>query len=278
MDFAGVVEAAPADPQYRFRKGDRVYGSVFGAFAEWIAIDAYGPLAKGVRLVPRTWSGAEACAVGASGAISLGAFYRVGQTSALAGQWCLVTGATGGLGVIAVQVARALGMKVVALSGGEEKSAMLTRIGVDAVVDYREKGWEKKVLEVSGGVSVVYDAVGMVEESLRCCGFAGTVVVVGFAGRGGKMEKLQVNRILLKGAGVVGYRFGEHGRRDPAAAAQIWADFDAMVESGAIRPVVYHQSYHGLDDIRRALEDMEQHKTWGRAVVNMPDQQTAAKL
>jgi len=83
---------------------------------------------------------------------------------------------------------------------------MLKSVGVDACVSYKEKAWEKKVQDISqGGVSVVYDAVGMVESSLRCCKFGGTVVIVGFAGRGGDMEKLKVNRILLKGAGVVGY-------------------------------------------------------------------------
>jgi NADPH:quinone reductase-like Zn-dependent oxidoreductase len=201
MDFAGIVQSAPANSD--FQKGDNVYGSYFGAFAEYIALDVRNGIG-GVRRVPKRWSNAEACAVGASGAISLGCFYRAGKITT--GDWVLVTGASGGLGVIAVQVAKALGAKVIALVGSEDKADMLKSVGVDACVSYKEKAWEKKVQDISqGGVSVVYDAVGMVESSLRCCKFGGTVVIVGFAGRGGDMEKLKVNRILLKGAGVVGY-------------------------------------------------------------------------
>jgi NADPH:quinone reductase-like Zn-dependent oxidoreductase len=201
MDFAGIVEHSPTSSQ--LKAGDNVYGSYFGAFAEYIAIDVKGG-AGSVRRVPKKWTNAEACAVGASGAISLGCFYRAGKIQR--GDWILVTGASGGLGVIAVQVAKALGAKVIALVGNEEKGNMLKGVGVDACVSYKEKGWETKVQEISdGGVSVVYDAVGMVESSLRCCRFGGTVVIVGFAGRGGDMEKLKVNRILLKGAGVAGY-------------------------------------------------------------------------
>jgi len=97
-------------------------------------------------------------------------------------------------------------------------------------------------------------------------------VVVGFAGRGGVMEKLQVNRVLLKAAGVVGYRFGEQARQDPKAAAGIWSQFDTMVESGEIKPVVYDQPYQGFQDVSRALQDMEERKVWGRAVVTIVDQ------
>jgi NADPH2:quinone reductase len=80
-------------------------------------------------------------------------------------------------------------------------------VEVDAVLRYDEAGWEKEVLEASGGkgVDVVFDTVGLVEKSLRCLRYGGRVVVAGFAGREGKMEKVAMNRILLKGAAVLGY-------------------------------------------------------------------------
>lgn len=200
MDFAGTIVSASIES--KVKAGDSVYGSYFGAFTEYITLDEKS--AGGIRKVPKGWTNQEACAVGASGAISLGCFYRAGLIKK--DDWVLVTGASGGLGVIAVQVAKALGAKVIALVGNDEKAKVLKNVGIDACVSYNEEDWEKKVLDVSdGGVSVVYDAVGLVERSLRCCRFGGTVVIVGFAGRGGDMEKLKVNRILLKGAGVVGY-------------------------------------------------------------------------
>jgi NADPH:quinone reductase-like Zn-dependent oxidoreductase len=203
MDFAGTVILAPQESEYV--KGDRVYGSHFGAFAEFVGIDIRNRTGS-IRKVPRHWTNEEACAVGASGAISLGCFLRAGGIKK--DDWVLVTGASGGLGVIACQIARAMGGKVIALVGDEagEKASVLKQVGVEAFVSYNEKGWESKVQEISGGgVAIVYDGVGMVERGLRCCKFGGTVVVVGFAGRGGDMEELKVNRILLKGAGVIGY-------------------------------------------------------------------------
>jgi NADPH:quinone reductase-like Zn-dependent oxidoreductase len=204
-DFAGTIVATP--PGYsKFKLGDQVYGSYFGVFATYVAVN---PGLGSIRLIPSQWSPAQACAVGSSGAISLGAFLRAGPLPH--GSWALVTGATGGLGVQAVQVARALGLKVIALVGSEPgKAEMLKSIGAEATVLYQKDDWEKDVHRITGGqgVSVVYDAVGLVEKGLRCCGFGGTVVVVGFAGRGGQMELLKVNRVLLKGAGVIGYVSG----------------------------------------------------------------------
>lgn len=200
-DFAGILVCVPTEEPTNLKVGDRVYGSFFGAFAEYIAVHAR---LGSVRRVPKGWSLGEACAVGSAGAISLGCFLRGPPFKK--GEWVLVTGASGGLGVAACQVAKALGARVIGLVGDEEKAGILRGIGVDACVDYKKVKWEQEVLRISdGGVALVYDGVGMVESGLRCCRFGGSVVIVGFAGRGGEMENLKVNRILLKGAGVLGY-------------------------------------------------------------------------
>jgi NADPH2:quinone reductase len=266
MDFAGIVTVAPISSS--FQKGDKVYGSAFGAFAEYVALD----LSKGnsgVRKVPKSWTSRDACSVGASGSTSLGSFQRGGGIKK--GSWVLVTGATGGLGVMACQIAKAHGGRVVAIVGKEkEKSDMLKRIGVEACVRYDEPGWEERVKEVTGGgVDIVYDAVGMVESCLKCCAYGGRVVVVGFAGRDGDIENIRANRILLKSAAVMGYRFGEHGRQAPEQAAQVWKDFDRMVEEGVIEAVVYKEHYEGLDDVPRAMLDLAERRVWGRAVIEV---------
>jgi NADPH:quinone reductase-like Zn-dependent oxidoreductase len=199
-DFAGIIVSVPHSHR-DFRAGESVYGSYFGAFAEYIAVH---PGFRSIRRVPTDWSSAEACAVGSSGAISLGALLRAGPIKK--GEWVLVTGASGGLGIIACQIVRALDARVIALVGKDEKAEVLKNVGVEACVKYTQSNWEQEVLKISeGGVTVVYDAVGLVEQGLRCCKFGGSVVVVGFAGRGGDMERLKVNRVLLKGAGVLGY-------------------------------------------------------------------------
>jgi NADPH2:quinone reductase len=201
-DFAGVVVRLPQSGT-SLTIGDRVYGSHFGAFAEYISIDP--KVGSGsIRKVPKVWTSAEACAVGSSGATSLGCFLTAGGIQK--GSWILVTGASGGLGIIACQIAKARGAKVIALVGDDEKREVLRRLGVDACVSYTKKAWEREVFDITrDGVDLVYDAVGMVESSLKCCKFGGKVVIVGFAGRGGQMEEVKMNRILLKGAAVIGY-------------------------------------------------------------------------
>lgn len=85
---------------------------------------------------------------------------------------------------------------------------MITEIGADGVVDYNEKDWEEKVRAMTAdgeGVDVVYDGIGAVTSGIKCLRYRGRLVIVGFAARGGKMEAVQANRILLKGISVIGY-------------------------------------------------------------------------
>jgi NADPH2:quinone reductase len=123
------------------------------------------------------------------------------------GEIVLVHAAAGGLGVVAVQIARAMGARVIGTVGSTEKVGVVRKLGVDIVIRYDEPAWEKKVLKATGGegVDVVFDTVGLVEKSLRCLRYGGRIVVAGFAGLDGNMEKVAMNRILLRGAVVLGY-------------------------------------------------------------------------
>jgi NADPH:quinone reductase len=114
---------------------------------------------------------------------------------------------------MAVQIAKAVGARVIATAGSKEKLLVAKRFGADVVVDYSVNGggdqgkwWDDVLRETGGrGVDVVFDAVGLVGDSLRCLRPKGRVLVVGYAGREGKLEKLVVNRVLLKQAVVIGY-------------------------------------------------------------------------
>lgn len=199
-----------------FRPGARVFGSSLGSFAEHICVDE-----RNVRHVPSQWTNAEACksmlhpssrdltqvgAVGASGAISWGALIKVAKVKV--GETVLILGASGGLGVMAIQIAKAIGAKVIAVVGDEEKARVVREIGADGVVDYRQPGWEdevKALTDDSEGVDVVYDAIGKIENGLKCLRYRGRLVIVGFAARGGEMERIPANKILLKSATVHGY-------------------------------------------------------------------------
>lgn len=113
------------------------------------------------------------------------------------GEICLVHAAAGGVSLTAVQIAKALGAIVIATCS-PSKFGVAKRFGADYTVDYTRKEWTEEVKKIckglkKGGVDVVYDSVGKVEESLRVVGWGGRILVIGFAG--GKIEKVAMNRV-----------------------------------------------------------------------------------
>jgi NADPH:quinone reductase-like Zn-dependent oxidoreductase len=266
-EFAGIVTSSPKSSA--FRRGTKVFGGGLGSYAESICVPE-----SAVRRVPERWSLAEACAVGASGAVSYGALVSVAQIKR--GETVLVLGASGGLGVMAIQIAKALGAKVIAVVGSEEKAVVVRRIGADQVVNYHEGKWEDKVKELTEngeGVDVVYDGIGAVESGVKCLKYRGRLVIVGFAARDGNIENIRTNRILLKSAMVHGYRFGEDGRHDPQRTRDVWEGFMKLVEQGKIAPVIYKEDYRGLESVSKALGDARSHKPWGRAVLRIGEEE-----
>ena len=238
-----------------------------GAFAETIVVDE-----ESLHRIPEGWSFEEACGLGATAGVSYGAL--IGRAKVQKGEWVMITGASGGLGLMAVQVAKAVGARVVAAVGNseykEEKEEVCRRYGADKVV-FIQEGWEKKVLGITGekGVDVVFDSVGTVESSIRCLAHFGRVILIGFAGRGGEMEKVAMNRILLKQAVVIGYRYGETDRRSPEETRMVWKRLMEMIEKGLIKPTVYKEKYYGLEDVPRAMDDLAARKLWGKAVIHV---------
>jgi NADPH:quinone reductase-like Zn-dependent oxidoreductase len=270
-EFSGIVTSAP--PSSSFQAGTKVFGGGLGSYAESICVPE-----SAVRRIPVQWSLADACAVGASGAVSYGALVSVAQVKR--GDSVLVLGASGGLGVMAVQIAKALGARVIAVVGSEEKASVVKKIGADYVVNYRVGKWEEQVKQLTKGegVDVVYDGIGAVESGIRCLKYRGRLVIVGFAARGGNVEGVKANRILLKSAMVHGYRFGEDGRHDPQRTRDVWDGFMRLVEQGNIEPVIYEEDYRGLESVSKALEDAKSHKSWGRAVMRIAEESDKARL
>jgi NADPH:quinone reductase-like Zn-dependent oxidoreductase len=265
-EFAGIVTSSPQSPA--FQPGTKVFGGGLGSYAESICVPE-----SAVRRVPEQWSLAEACAVGASGAVSYGALVSVAQIKR--GESVLVLGASGGLGVMAVQIAKALGAKVIAVIGSEEKADVMRKIGADEILNYHDGEWEDRVkalTEGGEGVDVVYDGIGAVESGVRCLKYRGRLVIVGFAARDGNVENIRANRILLKSVMVHGYRFGEDGRHDPQRTRDVWDGFMKLVEQESIQPVVYKEDYRGLESVSKALEDARLHKPWGRAVLRISEE------
>lgn len=109
---------------------------------------------------------------------------------------------------MAVQIAKAFGARVIATASSKEKLDVARRFGADECVNYTTNGeWWKEVLSHTEdqGIDVVYDSVGLVEKSLKCLKPKGRILIVGFAGREGDLEKVAMNHVLLKQAQLIGY-------------------------------------------------------------------------
>ncbi|EME89651.1 uncharacterized protein MYCFIDRAFT_213751 [Pseudocercospora fijiensis CIRAD86] len=188
------------------------------------------------------------------------------------GETVLVSGASGGLGSVCCKVAKAVGARVIALTGDRAKAEFMRRdMDVDRVV-VMEEGWIEKVLEFTrgNGVEVCLDNTGMVNDAIKCLAYFGRVVILGFAARKGVMEEVKMNKLLLKSATVIGYRFGESGRRYPKTLEQIWKGYLAMLESGRLKAMIFGK-YEGLEDMGRALQDLHDRKVYGKIVVKVAD-------
>lgn len=275
-EFAGIVVQQCTDGKGTFKAGDRVFGSAVGAFAEFIAVKE-----SQVSRVPENWSLREAAGVGGAAHVSYGALVSCGQLRQ--GETVLVHAAAGGLGVMACEIALGLGARVIGTVGSAAKMEIVRRLGVQDVVRYDLPGWEaevKKATQGGDGVDLVYDTVGLVKSSISCCRFRGRVVIAGFAGRGGMMEELAMNRVLLKNVQLLGYRYGESGRRYPEENVRVGEQVAQMIEEGVIKPVIYDEAYEGLESVVRALEDSAARKIWGKAVVDVQPglDQTRSKL
>lgn len=283
LDFAGIVVSVPsvtgpgdgpsttnAKASQRFKVGDRVMSWDLGAYAEYIAV---APSA--VHRIPDRLSGGDAAAL-VGGVVSYAAVMEVAKVRRE--QWVLVTGVPGGLGVIAVQVAKVRGAKVIALARTRKRAEVLREIlDCEKVLAAEDAGWLDEVKKITGGegVDAVIDNVGVVEDSLRCIAYGGTIVLVGFAGRGGVMEKVGMNKILLKGANVIGYRFGEATRRGIQGSDEIWKAYLDMLATGAIRPLIDTKGYHGIELVPKALQDLDTGRLWGKAVIEIQEQENA---
>ncbi len=228
LEFSGDVDAVGADVE-GWAPGDAVIGgNRFGAMAEYCIVPAAALRRKPAAL---DWA-AAACPVA-----YLTAYVALVRCARVApGDWVLVHGAAGGVGLATVDLARGLGARVIAVASRGGK-----------------------------GADVIFDPVGgdVFDESARCIAFGGRLLVVGFAS--GRIPEISVNMPLIKGFSVVGVRAGEYGRRFPERGAENIAAVDALAESGAIRPHVH--AVLDLADWRAGFAMLERREVVGKVVL-----------
>lgn len=230
LEFAGEVIEADADSG--FLPGDGVYGgNKTGAFAEYAVVPA-----KALSKMPPGIGMVAAAALGAAYGTAYTALVEIGGLKA--GQWVLVHGASGGVGLAAVELAKRLGAHVIATTGSPGKlSALRAACDAEAVI-LAEGRFREQVAELTGGklCDLVYDPVGgdVFDESTRCVTFGGKLLVIGFAG--GRIAEISTNIPLIKGFSVVGVRAGEYARRFPDRGKAIREAVATLAADGRLNP------------------------------------------
>ena len=164
----------------------------------------------------------------------------VDRAALKAGETVLVLGAAGGVGTAAIQIAKALGAKVIAAASTKEKCDLCLKLGADAVINYSTENLRDaiKTLTEGKGPDVIYDPVGgdFAEPAFRSIAWRGRYLVVGFAA--GPIPALPFNLALLKGASIVGVFWGDFAKREPKASAAAMAELAQWYGQGKIKPVI----------------------------------------
>lgn len=232
LECAG--EVIEADPDSGFAPGDRVMGgNKVGAFAEAASL----PL-RGVSPMPDGVSFTAAAAMGAAYTTAYTGLVELCDVKP--GQWVLVHGASGGVGLAACDLAKAMGARVIAATGIDDKCGAIQRLVEPDVVIHAKGRFRESVAEITGGAlcDIVFDPVGgdIFDESTRCVAFAGKLVVVGFTS--GRIAEVATNIPLIKGFSIVGLRAGEYARRFPERGRAINAAIAELAAAGKISPAI----------------------------------------
>lgn len=186
-----------------------------------------------------------------------------------AGETLLVLGATGGVGIAAIEIGKLLGARVIAAASSAEKLEIAKAHGADDVVNYRDESLRDAVKALTGGkgADVVFDPVGgsAFEQSVRCIGWEGRILVIGFAS--GDIPKVATNMILVKNFAVVGVVFGEHSWRYPDNSRQRLQSILPDVTAGRLNPRVWKT--YALEDAVEALRAIQDRQVIGKMVLTI---------
>ena len=262
-ECAGVVVEVGASVD-GLSVGDRVLALVgTGAFAADVI--ARTPPAQ-VHIIPEQMSWPHAAALNLTYGTALHALHR--RAHLCPGEVVLITGAAGGCGLAAVQIAKAMGAYVVAVAGGPAKTALAASMGADATIDHQLGGSiDEQVRAVTDGrgADVVFDTVGGadVRPLLRAMAWNGRFLVVGFAG--GDIPIIKANQTILKSISIVGVAYGASAIVDPVANKDDFRQLFDWYRAGKIVPHIGHQ--FDLDHAADAIRTVGERRAMGKVVI-----------
>jgi NADPH2:quinone reductase len=187
------------------------------------------------------------------------------------GETLVVLGAAGGVGLAAVEIGKALGAKVIAAAGTDEKLAVAQRHGADALINYSNESLKDRIKELTGGkgADVIFDPVGgdLFDQCARSVSWNGRILVVGFAS--GVIPKYPTNLALLKGCQLVGVFWGEFVRREPQVCLANTKALFELHSQGQLKPLV--DLVFPLADFASALSLLINRRAVGKIVLRVRD-------
>lgn len=261
-EIAGVVERLGEGVE-GLRIGERVAAYVgYGGARQKIAVEA-------LACVPIPQSLSDEAAAGAAITYGTAIHGLKDRGKLLAGEWVAISGASGGAGLAAIEIAKSMGARVIALASGAEKLGVCKDHGADAVIDYKTDDLKTALRRESAGegVDVVYDCVGgtYAEPMLRALRWEGRFLVVGFAS--GEIPKLPLNLLLVKGCEAKGVFWGEFVRRNPGAHRENMRQVMDWMAQGRLRPVI-HRTFP-LSQAAEAIRVLDRREAIGKVILTM---------
>jgi NADPH2:quinone reductase len=261
-EAAGVVSAL-GEGVTRYAVGDEIIiNAKGGAFAEKCVADQDMSMP-----LPDSLSFEQ----GAGFTVTYGTSYHALRQSAdlKAGETVLVLGAAGGVGIAAVEIAKALGARVIAAASSDEKLEFAKEAGADDLINYSTQPLKAAVKELTdgAGADVVYDPVGgeLADQAFRATAWHGRYLVVGFAS--GDIPKFSANIALLKEASIVGVWWGTWAARNPALQIQNMRDVLELIDAGKVNPRVTES--FSLDDFQKAFSAITERRARGKVILRM---------
>jgi NADPH:quinone reductase-like Zn-dependent oxidoreductase len=265
LDGAGEVEKAGAGIS-GFRAGDRIMGRCAGSFAEYALMAEYDAIT-----IPSSLSWEEGASIPIVSIVTHEML--VAQGALKGGEWLLVTGASSGVGVAALQAAKTLGAKVIGTSGSAEKLEKLESLGLDAGIRTRSADFCDAVMRATGGqgANLIVNTVGgsLFAECVRALAFEGRLATVGYVDG---VMKSEIDIEALHGKRLKLFGVSNKLRTPEQRAASVRgfvADLLPAIADGRIRPVI--DRVFAFSELRAAKSRMESDAHLGKIVVRMDD-------
>ncbi len=261
-EVGGIITSVGAGLQ-GFSVGDRVMATPgIGGLAEQVAVKA-----DGLRKIPDSMDFKTAAGFAM---IYTTSYYALKQRAQLKpDETLLVLGASGGVGLAAVELGKVMGARVIAAASSEEKLEFVNRLHPDALLNYGDGELKERVKDLTKGrgADVIYDPVGgdLFDQSCRCINWNGRLLVIGFAS--GRIPEYKANLALLKGASMVGVFLGRFRKEEPQEYENNFAELLQMYDEGKLKPIVTES--FAMSDFVDAFNVFTERKVMGKVTLEI---------